>query len=95
MSMVFSMKIKFFKNDTFESDTFFFTFKSVTFEIFGKCSESVGLDANNDLHEDLKTTKDFVSSTSDVHNHSVGTYFEESVNCLEKQDYRGINFSVT
>ena len=41
----------------FESDTIFVTFKSVTFEIFGKCSESVNFDANNDLQEDLKTTK--------------------------------------
>ena len=32
-------------------------FKSVTFEIFGKCSESVGFDANNDLQEDLKIFK--------------------------------------
>ena len=32
----------------FKSDTIF-----VTFEIFGKCSESVDFDANNDLQEDL------------------------------------------
>ena len=48
---------KFFKSDTFDSDTIFVTFKSVTFEIFGKCSESVGFDKNNDLQEDLKTFK--------------------------------------
>ena len=40
---------KFFKSDTFESDTIF-----GTFEIFGKCSESVNFDANNELQEDLK-----------------------------------------
>ena len=58
MPIVFSMKIKFFsKIDTFESDTIFVTFKSVTFEIFGKCSESVYFDANNDLQEDLKIFK--------------------------------------
>ena len=33
-----------FKSDTFESDTIV-----VTFEIFGKYSESVGFDDNNDL----------------------------------------------
>ena len=32
-------------------------FQSVTFEIFGKCSESVNFDANNDLQEDLKIFK--------------------------------------
>ena len=42
---------------TFESDTIFVTFKSVTFEIFGKRSESVGFDANNNLQEDLKFFK--------------------------------------
>ena len=36
----------------FKSDTIF-----VTFEIFGKCSESVNFDANNDLQEDLKIFK--------------------------------------
>ena len=36
-----------------KSDTIFVTFKSVTFEIFGKCSESVNFDANDDLQEDL------------------------------------------
>ena len=41
----------------FKSDIIFVTFKSVTFEIFGKCSESVGFDANNDLQEDLKIFK--------------------------------------
>ena len=41
----------------FKSDTIFVTFKSVTFEIFGKCSESVNFDANNDLQEDLKIFK--------------------------------------
>ena len=56
--IVFSMKIRnFFKSDTFESDTIFVTFKSVTFEIFGKYSESVNFDANNDWQEDLKTFK--------------------------------------
>ena len=39
----------------FKSDTIFVTFKSVTFEIFVKCSESVGFDDNNDFQE-LKTT---------------------------------------
>ena len=41
----------------FKSDTIFVTFKSVTFEIFGKCSESVGFDDNNNLQEDLKFFK--------------------------------------
>ena len=41
---VFHEDQKFFKSYTFESDTIF-----VTFEIFGKCSESVGFVANNDL----------------------------------------------
>ena len=31
--------------------------KSVTFEFFGKCLESVNFDANNDLQEDLKIFK--------------------------------------
>ena len=48
---------KFCKSDTFESDTSFVTLKSVTFEIFRKCSESVEFDANNYLQEDLKTAK--------------------------------------
>ena len=52
MPIVFSMKIR-----NFESDTIFVTFKSVTFEIFGKCSESVNFDANNELPEDLKIFK--------------------------------------
>ena len=34
---VFHEDQKFFKSDTFESNTSFATFKSVTFEIFGKC----------------------------------------------------------
>ena len=42
-------------NSVFHEDRKFF--KSVTFEIFGKCSESVNFDANNDLQEDLKTFK--------------------------------------
>ena len=42
---------------TFESDTIFVTFKSVTIEIFGKCSTSVYFDVNNDLQEDLKIFK--------------------------------------
>ena len=54
---VFHEDQKFFKSDTFESDTIFVTFKSVTFEIFRKCSESVNFDANNDLQEDLKIFK--------------------------------------
>ena len=41
----------------FKSDTIFVTFKSVTFEIFKKCSENVDFDANNDLQEDLKIFK--------------------------------------
>ena len=60
MPIVFCMKIedqKFFKSDTFESDTIFVTFKSVTFEIFGKCLESVNFDVNNDLQEDVKIFK--------------------------------------
>ena len=52
MPIVFSMKIRNFSKDTFESDTIF-----VTFEIFGKCSESVGFDAYNNLQEDLKFFK--------------------------------------
>ena len=48
---------KFCKSDTFESDTSFVILKSVTFEIFRKCSESVNFDANYNLQEDLKTTK--------------------------------------
>ena len=51
-SSVFHEDQKFFKSDTFESDIIF-----VTFEIFGKCSESVGFDDNNDLQEDLKIFK--------------------------------------
>ena len=47
---VFHEDQKFFKSYTFESDTIF-----VTFEIFGKCSESVNFDVNNDLQEDLKS----------------------------------------
>ena len=43
---VFHEDQKFFKSYTFESDTIFVTFKSVTFEIFGKCSQSVEFDAN-------------------------------------------------
>ena len=35
----------------------FVIFKSVTFEIFRKCSEGVNFDANNDLQEDLKIFK--------------------------------------
>ena len=31
----------------------------VTFETFGKCPESVGFDANNDLQEDLKYFKSY------------------------------------
>ena len=49
---VFHKDQKFHKSDTFECDTFF-----VTFEIFGKCSENVNFDANNDLQECLKTFK--------------------------------------
>ena len=56
-SSVFQEDQKFFKNDTFESDTIFVAFKSVTFENFRKCSESVNFDANNDLQEDLKISK--------------------------------------
>ena len=51
---VFQKDVKFFKSDTFETDTTY-----VTFEIFGKCSESVGFDANNDLQEDLKIFKSY------------------------------------
>ena len=36
----------------FKSDTIFVTFKSVTFEIFGKCLESVYFDVSNYLQED-------------------------------------------
>ncbi len=46
---VFHEDQKIFKIDTFESDIIFATFKSVTFEIFGKISESVNFDANNAL----------------------------------------------
>ena len=35
----------------------FVVFKSVTFEIFGKCSENVGFDANNNLQGNLKFFK--------------------------------------
>ena len=49
---VFHEDQKFFKSYTFESDTIF-----VTFEIFGKCSESVNFDADNELQEDLKIFK--------------------------------------
>ena len=45
---VFHEDQKFFKSDTFESNSI---------EIFGKCSESVDFDANNDLQEDLKIFK--------------------------------------
>ena len=53
---VFHEDQKFFKSYTFESDTIFVTFKSVTVEIFRKCLESFNFDANNDLQEDLKVT---------------------------------------
>ena len=46
---VFHEDQKFFKSDNFQSDTIFVTFKSVTLEIFGKCSEGVRFDDNNDL----------------------------------------------
>ena len=52
VNSVFHEDQHFFKNDTFES---------VTFEIFGKCSESVGFHANIDLQEDLKIFKSFLS----------------------------------
>ena len=52
---VFHEDQKFFKNNTFESDTIFVTFKSVAFEIFGKGSESVPFDANNDLQRHYST----------------------------------------
>ena len=42
-------------NSVFHEDQKFF--KSVTFEILGKCSESINFDANNDLQEDLKIFK--------------------------------------
>ena len=51
---VFHKDLKFFK-----SDTICVTLKSITFKIFGKCSESVGFDANNDLQEDLKFFKSY------------------------------------
>ena len=54
---VFHEDLKFFKSDTFESDTIFVTFKSVASAIFGKCSESVNFDVNYDLQEDLKIFK--------------------------------------
>ena len=57
VNSVFHEDQKFFKNDTFESDTIFVTFNSITFEIFRKCSESVGFHANIDLQEDLKIFK--------------------------------------
>ena len=56
VNSVFQEDMKFFKSDTFESDTTYVTFKSVTFEIFRKCLESAGFDANNDL-QDLKIFK--------------------------------------
>ena len=49
---VFQEDQKFFKSDTFESGTIFVTFKSVTFEFFGNCSESVNFDTNNHFQED-------------------------------------------
>ena len=69
---VFHEDLKFFK-----SDTICVTFKSVTFEIFGKCSECVGFDVNNDLQEDLKffksdTFEDYKSFViSDVHSNCI------------------------
>ena len=45
------------RSEIFNSDTICVTLKSVTFEIFGKCSENVNFDANNDLQEDLKIFK--------------------------------------
>ena len=60
-------------NRVFHEDLTFF--KSVTFGSFGKCSESVGFDANNDLQGDFKF---FISDTFenyksfvpvDVHSH--------------------------
>ena len=50
---VFHEDHKLFKSDT----TIFVTFKSVTSENFGKFSESVNFDVNNDLQEDLKLFK--------------------------------------
>ena len=44
---VFHENQKFFKSDTI----------FVTFQIFGKCSEGVNFDVNNDLQEDLKIFK--------------------------------------
>ena len=42
-----------FKSDTFENNTICVNLKIVTFEIFTKCPESVGFDANADFQEDL------------------------------------------
>ena len=46
-------------SDVFHEDQNFFKCNTIfaTFEIFGKCSESVNFDANNDLQEDLKIFK--------------------------------------
>ena len=63
---VFHEDQKFFKIDTFESDTIFVTFKSVTFEIFGKCSENVGFDENNNLQENLKMSKVTLLKTTKI-----------------------------
>ena len=49
--MAWSMAVNIWRYKTFVG------FKSVTFKIFRKCSESVGFDANNDLQEDLKIFK--------------------------------------
>ena len=58
---VFHEDQKFFKSDTFESDTIF-----VTFEIFGKFSESVNFDANNDLQKIWKFSKVTLLKTTKV-----------------------------
>ena len=73
---VFHEDQKFFKSDTFESDTIF-----VTFEIFGKCSESVTFNANNNLQEDLK----ILFATNQLHKHL------DSFNCFRfYQDNRRV-----
>ena len=81
---VFQEDQKFFKSDTFESGTIFVTFKSVTFEIFRRCSESVGFDTNNDLQEDLKffqshtfeNYKSFVPTEVQILSNPMPTTFE-------------------
>ena len=64
----------------FKSDTIFVTFKSVTFEILGKCLESFNYNTNNDLQEDLKIFKSdtVISKRSRTWNASIYFFYTDS-----------------